>query len=163
MSGQKQHKWILTCICIKRQWFRCLYCKSLTNSCNLCDWFFLMSWSKTICTFWPGGLCAQRDGGRPSAGGGAHGAGDPACQCAAKPDCEEQQSGAHTLQHSPALPSYHPCQQEEQAAHRYLKPPSCLSLCAMEPPVNAWHDWKHIFLKWSEVETSYKREVEHLA
>lgn len=88
------------------------------------DRFFVMAWrikSSTSCT---GGLCAQCDGRGPSSGGGAHGTGDPGRQRAPESNCEEQQSGAHALQHPPALPSHHSCQQEEQTPHRYLKQPS---------------------------------------
>ena len=68
-----------------------------------------------------GGLCAERDGRGPPSGGGAHGSGDPGRQRAPVSDREEQQSGAHSLQHPTALPGYHSCQQEEQAPHRYLR------------------------------------------
>lgn len=81
-----------------------------------------------------GGLCEECDGRGPSSGGGAHGSGDPGCQRAPESNCEEQQSGAHSLQHSPALPSYHSCQQEEQTPHRYL-PWQSLSLCLPVPLV----------------------------
>lgn len=69
-----------------------------------------------------GGLCAQCDARGPPSGGGAHGSGDTASQRAPVPNSEEQQSGAHPLQHTPALPSHHSCQQEEQTPHRYLPP-----------------------------------------
>lgn len=75
--------------------------------------------SSTSCI---GGLCAECDGRGPPSGGGTHGSGDPACQRAPVSNCEEQQSGAHSFQHPPAFPSYHACQQEEQAPHRYLPP-----------------------------------------